>query len=287
MVETQRRLYNLGVFNRVQIAPQNPDGTDPDKGGCGRAGRTALHDRLRIRIRGAQTDPCAASVTPPAIPTAPTIAASPRGIFEISRVEHVRPRADAFVQGARQHPAVSRRSQLHGGQFSRQAILSLQLTGFADKTQDVNTFTSTRYEGAVPDRRENFALELRSSTAIFIAASRLPTGARLPRTNSALSQPTLVSGFGITYARDRRDNPADAKHGTFNTVDMSDRVESLGLEREFLSRLLSEFIVLSIRPRICVRALRALRCGTAYRQHDRGSALQRQCPEHAATSAPK
>ena len=28
---TQRQLYNLGIFSRVQIAPQNPDGTDPDK----------------------------------------------------------------------------------------------------------------------------------------------------------------------------------------------------------------------------------------------------------------
>jgi outer membrane translocation and assembly module TamA len=36
-----------------------------------------------------------------------------------------------------------------------------------------------------------------------------------------LSQPTLVSGFGATYARDRRDNPSDAKHGNFNTVDAS------------------------------------------------------------------
>ncbi len=30
-MESQRRLYNLGIFNRVTIAPQNPDGTDPDK----------------------------------------------------------------------------------------------------------------------------------------------------------------------------------------------------------------------------------------------------------------
>ena len=31
MVETQRRLYNLGIFSRVQIEPQNPNGTDPEK----------------------------------------------------------------------------------------------------------------------------------------------------------------------------------------------------------------------------------------------------------------
>src|SRR5271156_6462451 len=31
VVETQRQLYNLGVFTRVQIAPQNPNGSDPQK----------------------------------------------------------------------------------------------------------------------------------------------------------------------------------------------------------------------------------------------------------------
>ena len=35
------------------------------------------------------------------------------------------------------------------------------------------------------------------------------------------SQPTLVSGVGITYARDRRDNPADPRSGSFNTADAS------------------------------------------------------------------
>jgi len=29
VVESQRRLYNLGAFNRVTIEPQNPSGTNP------------------------------------------------------------------------------------------------------------------------------------------------------------------------------------------------------------------------------------------------------------------
>jgi len=49
-----------------------------------------------------------------------------------------------------------------------------------------------------------------------------------------LSQPTLVSGFGITYARDRRDNPADATRGTFNTIDLSDAIQSIGSSASFL-----------------------------------------------------
>jgi len=44
VVESQRRLYNLGVFNRVTIEPQNPNGTDPERSGCscGRSKRYTL-----------------------------------------------------------------------------------------------------------------------------------------------------------------------------------------------------------------------------------------------------
>src|SRR5262249_122916 len=48
-----------------------------------------------------------------------------------------------------------------------------------------------------------------------------------------LSQPTLVSGFGVTFARDRRDNAADAKRGSFNTVDTSVALKSLGSAASF------------------------------------------------------
>ena len=48
-----------------------------------------------------------------------------------------------------------------------------------------------------------------------------------------LSQPTLVSGFGVTYARDHRDNAADAKHGSFNTIDASIALKSLGSAASF------------------------------------------------------
>ena len=37
----------------------------------------------------------------------------------------------------------------------------------------------------------------------------------------------------MTYARDRRDNPADAKRGTFNTIDVSDAIQSIGSSASF------------------------------------------------------
>ena len=84
-----------------------------------------------------------------------------------------------------------------------------------------------------------------------------------------LSQPTLVSGFGLTYARDRRDDPADAKHGTFNTIDVSDAIEAIGSSASFFRGLFPEFVVLFVRPRIRVRAVGAIRRRGAVRQYDR------------------
>ena len=146
VVETQRRLYNLGVFNRVTIAPQNPNGTDPEKvmvvdAEEGKRYTFAYGGGFEVqRLAGDSTNPNGT------IDRARARAES----WSFRALEYVRQGGDAFVQSARQHAAVPRGYQLYGRQFSfADRKLSLQLTGFADKTQDINTFTSVRYEGAV------------------------------------------------------------------------------------------------------------------------------------------
>src|SRR5262249_49772911 len=47
-------------------------------------------------------------------------------------------------------------------------------------------------------------------------------------------QPTLVSQFGITWARDRRDNPADATKGSFNSADLGIADTHIGSSASFL-----------------------------------------------------
>ena len=118
--------------------------------------------------------------------------------------------------------------------FLNNKNLSLQLIGFADKTQDINTFTSTRFEGGM-QMVEKLSP---SSSVLYRYFYRRVKASNLVSTINEeqiplLSQPTLVSGFGLTYARDRRDDPADAKHGTFNTIDVSDAIESIGSSANF------------------------------------------------------
>jgi outer membrane protein insertion porin family len=229
VAKTQRQLYNLGVFNRVQIAPQNPTGTDPDK-----AVVVELHEGDRYTLGygfGFEVQRIAGGTTNP---SGTTIGASPRGIFEIARA-NMFGRAQTLSLRARASTLEYRVALGYtADNFFTNRNLSLQLTGYADKTQDVDTFTSTRFEGAL-----QLVQKLTSSSSVLyryfyrrVEASNLAKTIS-PEQIPLLSQPTLVSGFGLTYARDRRDDPGDAKHGTFNTIDVSDAITSIGSSASF------------------------------------------------------
>jgi outer membrane protein assembly complex protein YaeT len=229
VVDTQRRLYNLGVFNRVQLAPQNPNGTDPLK-----VVVVDAEEGRRYTIGygfGFEVQTLAGGSTNP---SGTTIGASPRGIFEIAR-SNMFGRAQTLSFRARASTLQYRAALTYtADNLLTKKSLSLQLTGFADKTQDVNTFTSTRVEGAV----QLVEKVSPSSSLLYRYFYRRVTASQIvntiqPEEIPLLSQPTLVSGFDVTYARDRRDNPSDAKHGNFNTVDASIASTKLGSSADF------------------------------------------------------
>lgn len=215
IVDTQRRLYNLGVFNRVQIAPQNPNGADPQKvvvvdteeGSRYTLGYGAGFEIQRLA--GGSTNP-----------NGTIIGTSPRGIFEIAR-SNMFGRAETLSFRARVSSLEYRAALSYtADNLFNHRTLSLQLTGYADKTQDINTFTSTRYEGAlqvVEKLSPSSSLLYRYFYRLVKVSQPVISSEEIP----LFSQPTDVSGFGVTYARDRRDNPSDAKHGNFNTIDLS------------------------------------------------------------------
>ena len=229
---TQRQLYNLGVFDRVQIAPQNPSGSDPEK--------TLVVEALEghrytisygfgfevQRIAGggttSSTTGSGGTTTTTVNPNNSILGASPRGIFEISR-DNMFGRAQTLSFQARGSTLEYRFASTYtADNFLATHSLSLLFTAYAEKTQDINTFTSTRYEGGA-QLVEKLSP---SSSLLYRYFYRDVKAANLAETISPeeiplFSQPEQVSGFGITYARDRRDNPADATHGSFNTADVS------------------------------------------------------------------
>jgi len=227
VVESQRRLYNLGVFNRVTIEPQNPNGTNPEKD---IAVLVEEAKRYTLAYGGGFEVQRLASTTNP---TETQIQAAPRGILEVSKL-NLTGRGDSLS------------FKLRGSTLQGRALLgystpnafanphfSFQATAFAEKTRDINTFTEDRYEGSVQLTEQVTPL----TTVLYRYAFRQVRVSNLKILSEEVplfNQPTLVSQFGVTWFRDSRDNPADASKGSFNSADFSDADTNFGSSASFL-----------------------------------------------------
>jgi outer membrane protein insertion porin family len=229
VVESQRRLYNLGVFNRVTIEPQNPAGTDRDKDLV-----VLVEEAKRYTLAyggGFEVQRLASTSNP----TGGEVQAAPRGILEISKL-NLTGRADSLSLKLRGSTIEDRALLGYSdpNTFGRKN-LSFQATAYTEKTQDINTFTEMRYEGSVQltDQvsprttliyRYVFRKVLVSDINDTISPESIPL----------FQQPTLVSQFGVTWVQDRRDNPADATRGSFNSADFGVADSSIGSSASFL-----------------------------------------------------
>ncbi len=230
VIETQRRLYNLGVFSRVAIAPQNPEGTDTEKTLVvqveeARRYTLAYGGGIEVQRLGSGGDPVSGQVR-----------ASPRGLFEVTRANFLG-RAHTVAFKTRFSTLQSRAllSYTAPNLLTRPTSLALLLTGFADRTRDVRTFTSTRYEATaqLEQRPSPFSSLLYRYTFRRVLVD--PDSLRVSQDRIPLfSQPTKISALGLTWIRERRDNPADASRGNFNTVDFSVAARGLGSSASFL-----------------------------------------------------
>ncbi len=229
VVDSQRRLYNLGVFNRVTIEPQNPDGSDPDKDVV-----VLVEEAKRYTMAyggGFEVQRLASSTNP----TAGAIQAAPRGIFELTKV-NLTGRADSLSLKLR-GSTIEDRAQLGysiPNTFGN-SHYSTQARAYTEKSQDINTFTAMRYEVSMELTDQVTPL----TSVLYHYAFRKVLVSNLnqhiaPEEIPLFEQPTLVSQFGVTWLRDARDNPAEATKGSFNSVDFSIASTSIGSSASFM-----------------------------------------------------
>jgi len=258
VVDSQRRLYNLGVFNRVTISPQNPSGTDPDKDIVVLVEEAK---RYTIAYGGGFEVQRLASTTDP---TGGEVQAAPRGIFEITKL-NLTGRADSLSL------------KLRGSTLQGRALLgysapntfgnpklSMQANTFLEKTQNINTFSETRYEANVQlsdqvSRTTTFLVRY-SFRKVLVSDLNIP-----PEEIPLFQQPTLVSQFSGSWLRDTRDNPADATKGWLNSADFGVADTYLGSSASFLRLLYQNSSYHSIKRRFSFA--RSVRIGilTPYR----------------------
>lgn len=228
VVETQRRLYNLGIFSRVAIAPQDPEGSATSKT------IDLLVDEARRYTIGyglgleAQRLGSASSG-----PVAEPLFFSPRVTAEFTKL-NLTGRADSLSFKARASLLQGRALLTYSSSpHFLLPTMSFQLTGDYVKARDVQTFTSTREEGSaqITDRRSiltsllyRFVYRRVQATDLQVAPEEIPL----------FNQPTQVAFFSFTWVRDRRDNAADPARGSFNTFDIDLASKAFGSAASFL-----------------------------------------------------
>ncbi len=227
VVTSQQKLYNLGIFNRVVIEPQNADGTDPDKDIV-----VLVEEAKRYTISyggGFEVQRLASTTNP----TGGELQAAPRGILEISK-QNLTGRADSLSLKLRGSTIQGRALLAYSSPdtFNSQNW-STQATVYLEKTQDINTFSETRYEGNLQLTEKLTPV----STMLYRYTFRKVTvnNLNIPSDEIPLfNQPTLVSEFSTTWFRDTRDNPADATKGSFTSADFGISGTGLGSSASFI-----------------------------------------------------
>ncbi len=213
MLNTQSRLYDMGIFNEVNMAVQNPEGDSTHKSvnfQLSEAKRYTFNYGVGLEIQTGQ----------PSGATNPTgsTGVSPRVSFDITRLNF---RGRDHTVTLKTRFGNLEKLALLGYEDPRvfdAEHLSLNLTTFYEQTNDVKTFTAKRLEGAAEIKQ----VYSKASTFLYRFIYRRVSTDNLvidPNNIPLFSQPVRVGLPDFSYIRDTRDNPIESRKGSFNTFD--------------------------------------------------------------------
>ncbi len=233
MLESQRRLYDLGLFRQVDAAIQNPDGTESRKNvlvTVNEADRYTFDYGIGFEF---QTGQPAYGTNRPLGRTG----VSPMVSLGISRIN---------VGG--RHQTVTLKGNL--GYLRQRALISYDIptalnldklrftaTALYDNAIDVSTFTSKRLEGTVQLLQALYKVQDRELTTLAYRFSyRRVEASDIEVTSNLiplLSQPTRVGTPNFVYTRNRRDNDLESTRGSYTTLEGGVAASYFGSEADF------------------------------------------------------
>jgi len=234
MVDSQRRLYDLGLFNEVDMAVQNPEGLDPSKNIL-----FNVQEAKRWTFRyGGGLEFATGNIPSTSNPQGKT-GVSPNGVLEVTRL-NMFGRDQTFTLRGRL------------GLLTRRGLISYDaprlfhrenwriiVSALYDNTADVNTFASERLGGAVQvqqrfNRFTTFAYGL-SFQRVSVDPHSLVID---PALIALYSKPVFIAMPTFTMARDKRDDPINPSKGSYTAVNMGLASSALGSETNFARALL-------------------------------------------------
>jgi outer membrane protein assembly complex protein YaeT len=234
LLDTQSKLYDLGIFSQVDTAVQNPEGADPQKTVLIQA-QEAKRYTFTYGIGLEFETGLPSGTNSPAGSTG----VSPRVEFDVTRLN----------VGGRDQTLIF---QSHVGSLQQRGLVSYEIpklfdndrlklfyTIFYDNSLDVATFTSQRLEGKIDLRQQigkqlpnhstwvTYRFDYRRVKASNFAANFSPAQFNL------FSLPAVVGGPGFTFIRDQRDNPLESTKGQYFTFDAFVASSYVGSQADF------------------------------------------------------
>jgi outer membrane protein assembly complex protein YaeT len=227
--DSQRRLYDLGIFARVNTAIQNPDGDEDEKYVLYDIDE-ASHYSLNFGV-GAQIARIGGGVTSLDNPAGST-GFAPRVAVGVSRINLFGLGQTLGLQTAASTIEQKAALTYFIPQFVSNEKLSLTLTALLENSNDIETFTAHRREGSIQLSQKisraftfQYRLVFRNVTLDHLKINNLLV--------PLLSQPETVGQGEFTIIQDRRDDPTDAHSGYYNTINLSYAPGGLGSQTHF------------------------------------------------------
>ncbi len=227
--ESQRRLYDLGIFARVNTALQNPDGDETSKYVLYDIDE-ARHYSLNIGV-GAQIARIGGGATSLDNP-AGTTGFAPRLAVGLTRINFLGLGQTLGVQTA--VSTIEQRAALTYfiPQFVSKSNLNLTSTALIENSNDIRTYTAHRREASVQLGQKlsraytlQYRLVFRDVTLVNLKIDRLLV--------PLLSQPERLGLGEFSFIQDKRDDPADAHRGIYSTANLSYAPGFLGSQTSF------------------------------------------------------
>ncbi|HLI83371.1 MAG TPA: BamA/TamA family outer membrane protein [Bryobacteraceae bacterium] len=236
MGDMQRRLYNLGVFENVNMAIQNPDGDTQDKYVLYHVNEGHLYyAAIGFGAELAQIGGSPSSLSAPGGQTG----FAPNGSLQLSRLNMWG--LGHSVNFKSNYSTLDRQVSLNYliPRYRNVQGLDISFTGLYDNERDVRTFTARRVEAdAQVGQRLSRTLRLLwrySWRNVQVDQSTLKIN---PDLIPLESQPANIGMFSASLIQDRRDDPINTHRGIYNSLDMGLAETAFGGNKDF-TRLLA------------------------------------------------
>ncbi len=232
VIDAQRRLYDLGIFAKVDIALQNPDGRERDKNVLYR-----LEEASRYSYTfgfGAQLARIGGGLGTFDSPAgAPGF--SPRINFGVSRVNFQGLGHTVTFRGQLSNFQKRAVVNYYAPQFTGNDRLNLSFTSLFDDSRDIRTFAAQRLESSIQlgqrlskantvQYRFTFRRVQIDDSTLSIDPALIPL----------FSQPVRLGIVSASFVQDKRDDPIDSRRGSYNTIDFGFAGSYFGSQSDFL-----------------------------------------------------